>query len=378
MAKSTLQNALTQAPNPCYILNMAKLKSNLEIVAKIRQESGVKILLALKSFAMWHIFPWMKSYLDGVAASSLYELQLGFEYFGKECHFYSPAIQNKDIHQIVSQADHVVFNSISQLNALHGFLNRDQNIALRVNLQENSGTNPLYNPSSTFSRFGVTLSEWDDAVIAKITGLHFHNLCQSQFSSLAQSVQTFEAKFGKFLHQLEWINLGGGHMLCYDDYDVLGLITLLKRLKSTYNLQVYLEPGEGLLEQTGYLSAEVIDIVSNEKKIALLNISATAHMPDVLEMPYRPDILEEDTNGAYSYIVGSNTCLTADIMGEYTFTKPLEIGDVLHFDNMMQYTMVKNNFFNGVELPSIGVLQEDFTFKHIRSFNYEDFKNRLS
>lgn len=368
-------------PSPCYVLDEARLKRNLELMERVQQDSGADIILALKGFAMWSAFPLVKQYLKGCTASSAWEAELAADTFGSEVHAYSPAYKAHDMDVILKHCNHISFNSLSQWQRY-----REQaaaagvSVGIRINPEQPEADTELYDPSAPGSRLGILSSQLDGQDLSGIDGFHVHNLCECDSFALERTLQAVEAKFGQYLHQLKWINLGGGHLMTREGYDVDHLIAQLKRLRETYDVEVILEPGSAVAWQTGVLVSEVVDIVENAGQIAILDISATAHMPDVLEMPYRPVITDagEPAEFAHSYRLGGNSCLAGDVIGEWSFKQPLTPGDRVIFEDMIHYTMVKTSFFNGVEHPSIGILREDGTFKLVRQFNYEDFKSRLS
>lgn len=368
-------------PSPCYVLDEARLKRNLELMERVQQDSGADIILALKGFAMWSAFPLVKQYLKGCTASSAWEAELAADTFGSEVHAYSPAYKAHDMDVILKHCNHISFNSLSQWQRY-----REQaaaagvSVGIRINPEQPEADTELYDPSAPGSRLGILSSQLDGQDLSGIDGFHVHNLCECDSFALERTLQAVEAKFGQYLHQLKWINLGGGHLMTREGYDVDHLIAQLKRLRETYDVEVILEPGSAVAWQTGVLVSEVVDIVENAGQIAILDISATAHMPDVLEMPYRPVITDagEPAEFAHSYRLGGNSCLAGDVIGEWSFKQPLTPGDRVIFEDMIHYTMVKTSFFNGVEHPSIGILREDGTFELVRQFNYEDFKSRLS
>ena len=378
MANPYLQSAI---PSPCYVLDEAKLKRNLKLMQRVQQESGADIILALKGFAMWSAFPLVRQYLKGCTASSAWEAELAADTFGSEVHAYSPAYKDQDMEVILKQCNHISFNSLTQWQRY-----REQaaaagvSVGIRINPEQPEADTELYDPSAPGSRLGILSSQLEGQDLTGIDGFHVHNLCECDSFALERTLQAVEAKFAQYLHQLKWINLGGGHLMTREGYDVEHLIAQLKRLRETYDVEVILEPGSAVAWQTGVLVCEVVDVVENAGQIAILDISATAHMPDVLEMPYRPVITDAGEPGelAHSYRLGGNSCLAGDVIGEWSFNQRLQPGDRLIFEDMIHYTMVKTSFFNGVEHPSIGILGEDGEFRLVRRFNYEDFKARLS
>lgn len=368
-------------PSPCYLCDEALLKRNLELMQHVQQQSGAQIILALKGFSMWSTFPLVRQYLVGCTASSVWEARLAAEEFGREVHAYAPGYKSHQIDTLLPLVNHISFNSLNQWHTY-----RDRTLAagvspgLRINPEHQEAETELYDPSAPGSRLGVRVSELSAEALDGIDGLHVHNLCECDSYALERTLAAVEAKFGSYLHNMKWLNLGGGHLMTRAGYDVDHLIGLLKRLQETYKLQVILEPGSAVAWQTGPLIAEVVDIVENEGQIAILDISATAHMPDVLEMPYRPMITDAREPGvlAHTYKLGGNSCLAGDVIGLYSFAEPLKPGSRIIFEDMMHYTMVKTSFFNGVEHPSIGILRESGDFELIRKFEYQDFRDRLS
>ena len=369
----------TDIPSPCYVLEEEKLIRNLELMKRVQEESGVKIILALKGFSMWSCFDIIKPYLHGATASSVWEARLAAE-MGKEVHAYAPAYKQADIAELAQLVHHLSFNSLSQWQRYKNEL-KGVSLGLRINPEHQEADTPLYDPAAPGSRLGIRASELEGVDLTGIEGFHCHNLCECDSFATARTLQAIEARFGRWLGQLKWLNLGGGHLMTRKGYDVQHLITTLREFKTRYpHLNVILEPGSAVAWQTGPLIAEVVDIVSNEGNIAILDVSATAHMPDVLEMPYRPTVLNAGLAGEkdYDFKLGGNSCLAGDVIDTYSFDHPLQVGDRLQFEDMMHYTMVKTTFFNGVEHPSIGILRKDGTFELVRKFHYDDFKNRLS
>lgn len=370
-----------EIPSPCYVLDEKLLRKNLELMQKVQEQSGADIILALKGYAMWSAFPLIRQYLKGCTASSVWEAKLAAEEFSREVHAYAPAYKQEDIDELLPLVNHLSFNSVSQWHKY-----REQtadagvSIGLRINPEHQEAETELYDPSAPGSRLGIRASELKQQDLTGVEGLHVHNLCECDSFALERTLEAVESRFGEQLKQMKWLNLGGGHLMTRQGYDVDHLIKQLKRLRETYDLQVILEPGSAVAWQTGPLVCEVVDIVENQGQIALLDISATAHMPDVLEMPYRPVITGAGlpAEKAFSYRLGGNSCLAGDVIGEYSFDQPLAVGDRLVFEDMMHYTMVKTSFFNGVQHPAIGILRESGQFDCVRQFSYEDFRNRLS
>ena len=369
-------------PSPCFVVDYHALERNMAIFDRVQKESGAKCLLALKGFAMFATFPLLKKTLHGVCASSINEAILGCEEFGREVHTFSPAYNEESLKDCLEVSNHLVFNSFSQFERFktlrEEFADKVE-FGLRVNPEHSEGEVALYDPCTEFSRLGIVRAEFENKSLAGISGLHFHTLCEQDSYALERTLDAFEEKFGKFIHKMKWINFGGGHHITRDDYDVTHLCKLIKRFKAKYNVEVYLEPGEAVALNAGVLVTTVLDIIHNGMFIAILDTSATAHMPDVLEMPYRPIIKNAGKAGekAYTYRLGGNSCLAGDVIADYSFDKPLKIGDKLQFLDMAHYSMVKTTTFNGVKLPAIA-LYRDKKVEIIKEFGYEDFKNRLS
>lgn len=369
---------------PCYLVDAVKVEENLKILQSVQQRTGCKILLALKGFAMFSLFPLIRSYLDGASASSLDEARLAHEEFGKELHVYAPAFNREHFDEILQYADHIVFNSFSQWELFKDrALNAPRKIScgIRVNPQYSEVDVDLYNPCGRFSRLGVTAAQFKPELLEGIQGLHFHALCEQNSDALEHTLKAVEEKFGRFIPQMKWVNFGGGHHITRRDYDVDLLCRLVESFQDRYGVAVYLEPGEAIAINTGVLVTSVLDIIHNEMDIAMLDTSAAAHMPDVLEMPYRPQIVGAGEPGEYKYTyrLGGLTCLAGDVIGDYSFKKPLQVGQKIVLLDMAHYTMVKNNTFNGVRLPSIGVCNlTPGSVEIIRKFGYQDYRNRLS
>ncbi len=375
---------LNQLPSPCWLLEEEKLLSNVKVIEHIKKESGAKVLLALKGYALWKSFDLIRPYLNGCCASGLHEAKLAYEEFGKEVHTYSPAYKDEEINEIASISHHMVFNSPAQFKRFATkakAVNPELSLGLRTNPQFSQAPKEIYNPCGLYSRLGTTLENFDESILDDLDGLHFHALCEEDSEALEGVLAAFEEKFGTYIPKMKWINFGGGHHITRKGYDVEKLIKLIKDFKSRYNnIEVYLEPGEAIGWQTGPLVATVLDIVHNGIDIAILDTSAEAHMPDTIIMPYRADVRGSGEAGekAYTYRLGGNTCLAGDIMGDYSFEAPLQIGDKIIFEDQMHYTMVKATTFNGIKLPSIAIKRLDGTVDVIRDFGYEEFKRRLS
>ena len=378
-----MKNILSTLPSPCWLLEEEKLQKNLELISDIKQQSGAKILLALKGYALWKSFPLIKSYLDGCCASGLHEAKLADETFSKEVHTYAPAFKEEEIEEIAQISHHLVFNSPAQFHRYSTQakkINPQLSLGLRVNPEYSESPKEIYNPCGLYSRLGTTLENMNESVLNLCDGLHFHALCEQDSSALENVLKNFEEKFGPYIPQMKWINFGGGHHITRKGYDTQKLINLIKDFKERYDVEVYLEPGEAIGWETGTLVTTVLDIVHNGLDIAILDSSAEAHMPDTIIMPYRADVRDAGKAGekVLTYRLAGNTCLAGDIMGDYSFDTPLNIGDRVIFEDQMHYTMVKATTFNGVKLPSIAIQRKDGTVEVVREFGYEDFKHRLS
>ena len=378
-----MKHILSTLPSPCWLLEEEKLQKNLELLSYVKHETGAKILLALKGYALWKSFPLIKPYLDGCCASGLHEAKLADETFSKEVHTYSPAFKEEEIEEIAKISHHLVFNSPTQFHtfaALAKKINPKLSLGLRVNPEYSESPKEIYNPCGLYSRLGTTLENMDETVLEHCDGLHFHALCEQDSSALENVLKNFEEKFGSYIPKMKWINFGGGHHITRKGYDTQRLIQLIKDFKKKYEVEVYLEPGEAVGWETGNLITTVLDIVHNGIDIAILDSSAEAHMPDTIIMPYRADVHGAGEAGekAHTYRLAGNTCLAGDIMGDYSFDAPLNIGDKVIFEDQMHYTMVKATTFNGVKLPSIAIQRKDGTVEVVREFGYEDFKHRLS
>lgn len=372
-----------EVKTPAYILEEGLLIKNLDVLKSVIDQTGCKILLAQKGFSMYSTYPLIKKYLNGTTASTLFEAKLGYEEMGNEVHIYSPAYKEEEIDEILSMCDHIVFNSFHQWNKYKNKVlshPRKLSCGLRINPEYAEIKTDLYNPCFTNSRLGITLENFKEEELEGIVGLHFHTMCEQNSDVLLRTLKVVEEKFGKYLYKMKWLNFGGGHHITRPDYDIDTLVSCIKHMKETYDVDIYLEPGEAVALNTGYLVTEVLDLVKNNMDLAILDTSASCHMPDVLEMPYRPEIIGAGKPGEYEYTyrLGGPTCLAGDVIGDYSFKKPLVPGDKLVFCDMAHYTMVKNNTFNGVNLPSIGIYREGQGVNIIKNFGYEDFKNRLS
>lgn len=369
---------------PAYICEEALLEKNLKLLMRVSDESGATIILALKGFAMWSTFDLVGQYLKGCTASGLHEAKLAHETMGKEVHTYSPAFKDDEIEEIASISDHIVFNSPGQLQRFHDrvkAVNPNLSVSLRVNPEYSSSPVDLYNPCGIYSRLGTTSANFDPAIVSKLDGLNFHALCEQNVDALEGVLDAFESKFGEYIDEMKYVNFGGGHHITRADYDVERLIEVIRGFRERHNgITVYLEPGEAVGWQTGVLVSTVLDVMHNGMDIAILDTSAEAHMPDTLAMPYRAEVRGAGKPGEkpYTYRLGGNTCLAGDIMGDYSFDEPLKIGDRIIFEDQIHYTFVKNTTFNGIPLPSLAILRKDGNLDVVKTFGYEDYKNRLS
>ena len=374
---------VNELPTPCYILDEKKLRSNCEILKKVMDHTGCHILLAQKAFSCFYEYALIREYLSGTTASSLFEARLGAEEFSRENHIFAPAYTDRDFAQIVKLCDHIVFNSFTQYER-HRSMLQGVSAGIRINPEcPTQDGHEIYDPCRPGSRMGVTRQQFDgyDFAASGIEGIHFHTLCEQNADDLERTLQAVEEKFGTFLHQVKWVNFGGGHHITRSDYDISRLERLIKHIRDTYHVTVYLEPGEAVALQAGFLKATVLDVVQNGNITNLiLDASAACHMPDVLEMPYRPPLMDSAEPGEkpYTYRLTGNTCLAGDIIGDYSFDHEMKIGDTLLFEDMAIYSICKNNTFNGIALPDIIVRKEDGSCRKIRSFDYMDFKGRLS
>jgi len=370
-------------PSPSYVVEEKLLISNLEKMKSIIDQTGCKILLAQKGFSMFNVYPLISQYLHGVTSSGLFEARLGYEEMGKEVHTYAPAFQEDEFDEILGYSDHLVFNSFAQWKKFKDRVQKhDKSIAcgIRINPEYSEIEVDMYNPCFDYSRFGVTLENFEPDELDGISGLHFHTMCEQNSDTLWRTIQIIDEEFGPYLEKMKWINFGGGHHITRADYDIDALIRSIRFMQDKYGLEVYLEPGEAVALNIGFLVATVLDTMHNGMDIAILDTSASCHMPDVLEMPYRPEIVGASTPNekAHTYRLGGPTCLAGDVIGDYSFDQPLKPGDRLVFCDMAHYSMVKNNTFNGVNLPSIVLHTADNEFNIVKQFGYEDFKQRLS
>ncbi len=372
----------SKVATPSYVVEEVLLRKNLEILQSVRKQTGCEILLAQKAFSMYSAYPMIGGYLSGTTASSLFEAKLGHEEMGKEVHIFAPAYKEEEFDEILSICDHIVFNSLAQWEKYKdkaAAADRRVSCGLRINPEYSEIETELYNPCSLNSRFGITLDKLKNADLTGIDGLHFHTMCEQNSDVLERTLKIVEEKFGPWMHQMKWINFGGGHHITRSDYDLETLIRCITHVKNTYQVQVYLEPGEAVALNAGFLVSTVLELNENGMRLAILDTSAACHMPDVLEMPYRPNIIGsgKPEEYPYTYRLGGPTCLAGDVIGDYSFPEPLKVGDRLVFCDMAIYSMVKNNTFNGINLPCIYFNTEDKGMILIKQFGYEDFKKRL-
>lgn len=381
-----------RVPSPCFVVDEAAVERNLRILADVQARSGAKVLLALKAFSMFSLGPLVARYLSGICASGINEARLGFEEYGgreqgMEVHTFSAAYTAADLEEILKISHHVVFNSLSQWQRFQSLVQEYRGkrpsleFGLRINPEHSEGAAEIYDPCAPGSRLGIIRAQLGDSLPEGISGLHFHTLCEQDFLPLQRTIAAVEAGFGDMLHGLKWVNFGGGHHITREDYQRDALIAEIKRFSEKYDVQVYLEPGEAIAIHTGVLVSEVLDLTWNAMPLAILDTSATCHMPDTLEMPYRAHIVGSGEKGelAHSYRLGGQTCLAGDVMGDYSFAQPLTVGQRLMFDDMSHYTMVKTSTFNGIDLPGIALWNsETDSLRIVKSFGYDDFRCRLS
>ena len=372
-------------PSPCYVVDLRRLRGNLEILRRVQKQTGAQILAALKGFAMHSVFPIVRDYVCGACASGPWEARLGGEELGKEVHVYAPAFSEEDMNEILPYAHHISFNSVSQFRKHQSAIessNRSISCGLRVNPEYSEVDVEIYNPCAAGSRLGLRRDMLDGQNLEGVEGLHFHTMCEQNSDTLERTLEHFENKFGDLLPQMKWVNFGGGHHISSPNYDISRLVRILKDFRARYpHLEVYLEPGEAIAINTGALVATVLDIVQDQPSIAILDISATCHMPDVLEMPYRPEIFGAGKEGekAYTYSLGGLSCLAGDMIGRFSFDQALHPGDRLHFLDMAHYTMVKTTTFNGIKHPAIATWEPGLgKLDIVREFEYEDYRDRLS
>ena len=380
----------TNVPSPCFVLEEELLRKNLQLIDSVQKSAGCKIILALKGFSMYSVFPIVKEYLSGATASSLNEIRLINDFMGCQAHTYMPAYLDNEFTEVLERSSHITFNSLSQWERFQSRVEEFKknhpehslSCGIRVNPQYSEVTTDMYNPCVPGSRLGVTRDKLPDILPVGIDGIHFHTLCENGSDTLERTLEALEAKFGDLLHQAKWLNMGGGHLMTREGYDIEKLIRLVQAIKAKYNLDVILEPGSAIAWRTGNLVTTVLDVMDSQGiHVAILDTSFAAHMPDTLEMPYKPVIskaYQGPVTGKPTYRMGGMTCLAGDFIGDYSFDSPLQIGDKIIFEDMIHYTMVKTTTFNGVNLPSIGMVNSDGVFKLMRTFGYESFKDRLS
>lgn len=378
---------VSRLPTPCFVVDEVAIERNLAILQQVAERSGAKVLAALKAFSMWHFGPLTRQYLSGTCSSGLHEAKLAYEEYGGEVHVFAAAFGEDDLKELLTFAHTIVFNSCGQWQRFQPLikaakaLRPELKFGLRINPEHSEGAVPIYDPCAPGSRLGIPLSELDESVLEGISGLHFHTLCEQEFAPLARTLDAVEKRFGHLLPTMEWVNFGGGHHITRPGYEVEQLIERIQAFSAKYDVQVYLEPGEAVAIGSGVLVTEVLDITFNQLPQAILDTSATCHMPDTLEMPYRADIMGagEPNEKAHTYRLGGLTCLAGDVMGDYSFAEPLEVGQRLLFEDMSHYTMVKTSTFNGTQLPALAVWNSNTdALEVIKTFGYEDFKQRLS
>lgn len=384
---------LSRLPSPCFVVDEVAIERNLSILQQVADASGAKVLAALKAFSMWSLADLTSQYLSGTCSSGLHEARLADEFYPGEIHVFSAAYSQEDLEELLTFADHIVFNSCSQWQRFQPQIQKAKTLrpnlhfGLRINPEHSEGAVAIYDPCAPCSRLGITLANLEESLLENenlldnISGLHFHTLCEQAFEPLARTLDAVEEKFGHLLQQMQWINFGGGHHITAPGYNIDGLVERIKLFSQKYDVQVYLEPGEAVAIGTGVLSCEVLDLTVNQINQAILDTSATCHMPDTLEMPYRPEILGagEANEFPYTYRLGGLTCLAGDVINDYSFKQPLTIGQRLIFGDMAHYTMVKTTTFNGTKLPSLAIWNsESDELRVVKTFGYEDFKMRLS
>lgn len=372
-------------PSPCYVIEESLLRRNLTLIKDVKERAGIEIIMALKAFAMWKVFPIVREYIPYATASSVYEARLVYEELGTPAHTYSPAYTEADFPHLLKCSSHITFNSLSQFERFYPMVvadGRRVSCGLRINPEYSDVATDLYNPCAPGSRMGITSDKLPDRLPEGIEGLHFHTLCESSAQDLANTLQAVEQRFGRWLSQVRWLNMGGGHLMTRKGYDIDFLLRLLKEFKAKYpNLQLIMEPGSAFFWQTGFLRTTVVDLVENNGiETAVIDASFTCHMPDCLEMPYKPAVRHatDAVPGKPTYRIGGCSCLSGDFMGDWSFDRALHIGDPLIFEDMIHYTTVKTTMFNGIQHPSLAMLREDGTLDMLRAFTYEDYKSRMS
>ncbi len=374
-----------KVPSPSYVLEESLFRKNLSLIKSIKERAGVDIILAFKAFSLWKAFPIVREYIPYSTASSIHEARLAFEEMKSLAHTYSPAYTEKEFSTILKYSSHITFNSFSQFERFLPMAKnyeRKVSLGIRINPEYSEVETDLYNPATPGSRMGVLASQMPENLTAEIEGLHFHTLCENNSYTLEKTLEAIEKNFAPYLKQVKWINMGGGHLMTHKDYDVEHLITLLKNFKKKWDIEIIMEPGSAFAWGTGFLLSEVVDVVENKGvETAILNVSFTAHMPDCLEMPYKPEIrgaYQEPVENKPTYRMGGNSCLSGDFMGDWSFDKPLKVGDKIIFEDMIHYTIVKTTMFNGVPHPAIALLRENGEVEILKEYNYEDYKNRMS
>lgn len=367
-------------PTPYYLIDESLILKNLQIIKQIKDLSGCKVLLAQKAFSSFYFYPLLSQYLDGTASSGLFEARLAHEHFGKEVHVFTPGFKEEEFNDVLKYSDHIVFNSNSQLTRFkERALKAKKTIGIRINPEVSTQTgNSMYDPCSPTSRMGIKVQDIDAKLLDGVSGFHFHTLCQQNADALETTVKEVEKKFGKYFSKLKWINFGGGHHLTRANYDIPKLVKIIRYFKDKYQLDVYLEPGEAIVLNAGFLVSKVLDVTKNDVEIAILDASATCHMPDVLEAKFIPPVMSADPKGSHVVRLSGATCLTGDDIGIYRFANPLKVGDTIVFQDMALYTIVKNNTFNGIPLPSIYARKLDGKDLLVKAFDYTHFKGKLS
>lgn len=372
-------------PSPCYVIEESLLRRNLTLIKDVKERAGIEIIMALKAFAMWKVFPIVREYIAYATASSVYEARLVYEELGTPAHTYSPAYTEADFPHLLKCSSHITFNSLSQFERFYPMVVADGrriSCGLRINPEYSDVATDLYNPCAPGSRMGITSDKLPDQLPEGVEGLHFHTLCESSAQYLANTLQAVEQRFGRWLSQVRWLNMGGGHLMTRKGYDIDFLLRLLNEFKAKYpHLQIIMEPGSAFFWQTGFLRTTVVDLVENSGiETAVIDASFTCHMPDCLEMPYKPAVRHatDAAPGKPTYRIGGCSCLSGDFMGDWSFDRPLHIGDPLIFEDMIHYTTVKTTMFNGIQHPSLAILREDGTLDMLRAFTYEDYKSRMS
>ena len=375
----------SKVPSPCFVLDEHLFRRNLELIRSVKDRAGVDIILAFKAFSMWSAFPIVREYIPFSTASSIHEARLAYEEMGSLAHTYSPAYTEKEFPTIMRYSSHITFNSFNQFHQFKDVVKRYErkiSMGIRINPEYSEVETDLYNPCAPGSRLGVIASQMPDKLPKGIEGLHFHTLCESTSYNLEKTLEAVEQKFGKYLKQVKWLNMGGGHLMTRKDYDIEHLISVLKSFRQKWGIELILEPGSAFAWETGDLVSSVVDIVENHGiKTAILDVSFTAHMPDCLEMPYQPRIkgaYHEPIDGKPTYRMGGNSCLSGDFIGYWSFDKELKPGDQIVLEDMIHYTMVKTTMFNGVPHPAIAIWNDKEGLNIVKEFGYEDYKNRLS